>query len=201
MAMGGTFGFTGLVIVLFLENRNGTEILYLSLPLKRATIVGGRYVLAGLLTLAGGAAVFGLVIPLSAALHSRLADAGVRALLSIDGAAGYLLATVFLASLFLPFYHRSGFGRGMILFSMAGAAILAVGFGGWKLAGRAFDFAGRLNDSHIPQDAGAWILGRIGSIRISLGTPLFLLAGLAAAGFAVAISLWFSLRFYRRREF
>jgi hypothetical protein len=200
LTLGGLFGFFSLFIVFFLEDRNKTEVLYLSLPVKRSAIVGARYFLAGLLTLVGGGAVFGLIVPLSAVVHSRLPQSDLRPLLSIEGAAGFLVISVFLLALYLPFYHRFGFGRGTFLFSIVGGGILG-GLVGLIRFRQAFESAGPPADPTISKDPSAWILGIIESIRTSMGTPLFLLAVVGFVIGATTISLRLSLRFYDRREF
>jgi hypothetical protein len=202
MAVGGVFGFLCLFVIFFLEDRNKTEILYLSLPQKRSTIVGARYFLAGLLSLIGGAILFGFVVPLHGLIFSsRPLGSNLQSLLSVEGMAGYLVISAFISALYLPFHHRFGFGRGVILFQIVGVALLAGVAGGMKLVGRAFDFVDFWNDPKNIKDPGAGILDLIGAIRTSLGTTLFLITIVVFVIIATAISLWLSLRFYDRREF
>jgi len=142
MAIGGGFGFICLFVIFFLEDRNKTEILYLSLPQKRSTIVGARYLLSGLLSLIGGATLFGLVVPLNGLIFpSRPLGSNLQPLLSVEGVAGFLVISVFISSLYLPFHHRFDFGRGVILFMIVGVALLALVVGVLKPVGRVFDFA------------------------------------------------------------
>jgi len=99
---GGTFGFLCLFIVFFQEDRHKTEILYLSLPLKRETIVGARYLLAGLMSLAGGATMLGLSCSLDRLFPSSgLPGRNVRQLLSLEGTAFVLVVSVFFIALYL----------------------------------------------------------------------------------------------------
>jgi len=93
---GGTFGFLCLFIVFFQEDRHKTEILYLSLPLKRETIVGARYLLAG------GATMLGLSCSLDRLFPSSgLPGRNVRQLLSLEGTAFVLVVSVFFIALYL----------------------------------------------------------------------------------------------------
>lgn len=178
--MGGTYGFIALFIVFFLEDRNKTEILYLSLPVQRQTIVRARYLLGAFFILAGG-----VIVPLVSLIAAPLTEGGESPLiLSLEVAAAFLLILGFALSLYLGCYHRYGFGRGTFVFLIAGVVLGTLTLAAIKGGGRSLS---------IP--------GILAGFRSALGTPLFILAAAAAVAVPFLVSLRLSTRFYARREF
>lgn len=192
LAAGGALALAGQATVFFLEDRNKTEILYLSLPVSRASIVGARYLLGAVLLAAGGAMVFGIIGWAGALMHVPRPAGGFPGLLSIEAAALFFPLTAFFLSLYLPFYHRFSFGRGTLLFTAAGVLCAALGAAGLKAA---------LSDAFASGGGEAVIFGAVRVLRLSLGTPLFVLAAAAAVFIPFLVSLFLSTRFYARREF
>ena len=181
----------GCVFVAFaLDDRSGVESLYGSLPLKRATIVRARYVLAGLLGAAGAMIVFGTIPLLGVAAGSSHEEPAMAFLLSVEGVVGFLLAVAPAVLIFLPLCFRYGFGRGSLRF---GIVMGALGLMATAAAGPI-----------MSQDPGGSPLrsavGALTSIRASLGTPLFIAAAFLATAGLTWMSLALSLRAYERRE-
>ncbi|MCX6564902.1 MAG: ABC-2 transporter permease [Candidatus Aminicenantes bacterium] len=193
MAAGGVVVIAGLAIVFFLEDRDKTEILTLSLPVKRSAIVGARHLLGALFLAVCGGIVFGVIAPLGTVIRSRSDAAGLSRLLSIEAAVLFFVITLFFLALYLPLYHRFGFGRGTIVFLIAGIALVSLGAAGLFAILPAAPAPGR--------ELGTAVIGSVRAIRSSLGTPLFLLSAVAVVVVPFAISLRLSLRFYARREF
>jgi len=193
MAAGITLILSGLATVFFMEDRNKTEVLYLSLPIKRSAIVGARYLLGALFLAVCGGIVFGVIAPMGTLIHSRPDDIGLSRLLSIEAAVLFFVITVFFLALYLPLYHRFGFGRGTILFLIVGIALTSLGTAGL--------FSILPADPAVRRELGAAVIGSVRAIRMSLGTPLFLLAAAALVVIPFGISFRLSLRFYARREF
>jgi hypothetical protein len=177
--MGGIYGFIALFIIFFLEDRNKTEIQYLSMPIQRRTVVRARYLLGSLLVVAGG-----IIVPLVSLIVSPSTENGEpRLIFSLEIAAAFLLIYGFALSLYLCCYHRFGFGRGTTVFVIAGVVLMTLAVAGLKAGG----------SLSIP--------GILRAFRASLGTPLFLLAAAAAVIIPFIVSLRLSLRFYACREF
>ncbi|MBN1940342.1 MAG: ABC-2 transporter permease, partial [Candidatus Aminicenantes bacterium] len=178
--MGGLYGLIGLFVVFFFEDRNKTEIQYLSMPIPRRAVVRARYLLGAILIAAGGAVT--TAVSLLASLFSEGADLGE--ILTMEAAAVFVLIYALGLSFYVGFYHRFGLGRATILFVFVSAVLTIPVALGMKSAGTPLS-----------------ILGCIHDLRLSLGMPVFLIA---AAGFvvvAIALSLRLSQRFYARREF
>lgn len=189
LAGGAAVVLFGLGIVFFLEDRNRTEVLFLSFPIRRADVVGARYLFGALLVLVSGAALFGVVAPVAALVQSGVSGDDPLNLISIDAAAAFLCLSVFLVALYLPFYHRFGFGRGTIRFAAA-----ALGLAAAALAA----FLPALSAKNGGAEA---VFGAVRTIRLSLGPALFLAAVAAFIIVTGFISFRASLRFYDRREF
>jgi hypothetical protein len=71
---------------------NKTEALYASLPLTRATIVAGRYLLMAFLAAGGLLFALSSVLVLKSGFHLRPLDLDPRLWASLDGLIGYGLA-------------------------------------------------------------------------------------------------------------
>jgi hypothetical protein len=188
--LGAALVFGCLLVTFALDDRSGVEALYGSLPLKRATIVRGRYVLAGSLAAAGAAIVFGAIPLLGALAGARHEEPAMAYLLSIDGAVGFLLVVAPAVLIFLPLCFRYGFGRGSIRF-IAVMGILGI------LAAAA---AGSLMPHGFAGNPLREAIRVLGTVRASIGTPLFVAAAVLATAGLTWISLALSLEAYERRE-
>ena len=201
MLLGGVLVLGCLLITAAIEDKFKTETLVASLPLRRSTVVAGRYLLAGLLTLACGAVVFGALVPLSRLVRGEPRMLMNPALmLSVDAAAGYLLFVVLLVGVFLPFYFGLGLGKGSAFFSGALMALSAVFYGAERLwIARSGGGRGILN--LVPgQDIGGAFIRLIGSVRAGLGDVFFALAVLTVFAVAAGSSLALSIFLYEKRE-
>jgi hypothetical protein len=191
--------FSGLLafIPIPVEEVQGTEILWNSLPVTRGQIVGARYlsVLAGILAGLGTSWVVGQTV-------TRLVPSGASGTAPFVGLGAHALLFSFLAlasALFLPLYFGFGAGRGMIVFSavavgallflpvlgqvvlfMKGYSSPVLDPGTWKEVG-----------PEIREKIAAWLAPRIGRI-------LVLLAGFSAL--AMAFSALVSRRLYEARD-
>lgn len=193
MAAGGAVVLAGLAVVFFLEDKNKTEILILSLPVRRSAIVGARHLLGALFLAVSGGIVFGVIAPLGIVIPSRPADADLSRLFSIEAASLFFVITAFFLALYLPLVHRFGFGRGTIRFVFAGIVFASLGAAGL--------FSVLPADPAARRELAVAAIGLVGEIRSSLGTPLFLLAAVVLTGMFFWISFRLSLRFYEKREF
>jgi hypothetical protein len=181
-----------------LDDKNGAARLYASLPLTRRTIVRGRYLLAGGLALSVAACTFGMIglAPLLPPIGKP--DALWPRLLSLEGLAGFLVASIILFSLYLPVVFAFGPGKTVIVLPAVLAAAAAAAFGLERLAAAVFGFSpvffapGFWRD---PAGRAAEILAaaRSGGI-VALGTALVLTVA------ALAGSLALATRAFERRE-
>jgi hypothetical protein len=188
-------------ITLLLEDRYKTEVFYASLPLKRSTLAPARYVLVGFLALVCAAWTFGYGCFLNSVVKLRFIKIDLRLLFSVEGIAGYLFFTAFLAALFFPFYFRHGLGRGGFIFAVVCLALGSLFLGLERLAAKVLSLARPLLTSEFLKDPGLGILKTIGGVKASLGIPLFIGGLLVLIAGMMFISIHLSIRFYEKREF
>ena len=184
-----------------IDEKHKTAALYASLPLTRATIVRGRYLLAGILALAGAACAFGLIGLAGLVRGIGAPDAIWHRLLSIEGFAGLVLVSNILAALYLPFSFAFGPGKAAIVFPAVLAAGAAVLFGLERLVTKTLHLAPPLFTPGLWRDPGGRIAGLFDAAgRMSGGFGPLLFALAVSAGI-LACSAATSVRAYRRREF
>jgi ABC-2 type transport system permease protein len=188
-------------ITLFLEDRLKTEILYASLPLKRSTMVLARYVLTGFLTLGCGLFVFGYGYFLSSVVKLPFVRIDFQSFLTVEGVAGFIVFTAFIAALYYPFYFRSGLGRGSFIFA-AVLLVLTVIFAGLeRSAAYVFHLTRPLFTEEFLKDPGLGIVRALGSSKDWLGLPLFVGGVLILMAGMLLLSIRLSIRFYEQRDF
>jgi len=184
-----------------LDDKDKAAALYLSLPLTRSDIVRGRYLLAAGLTLAAAAAVFGVIGTARAFPGGRPGDAVWPWLFTAEGFAGFVLVTAVLLALYLPLTFRFGPYRAGVLYPAALAAAAGALFALERLATRVLPLFRPVFTSALARDPAAGIADLLARARGALGGPALVVAALAFAALAAAMSLACSLRFYDRREF
>jgi hypothetical protein len=198
--LGGVLAFGCVLITAAVEDRFKTETFVASLPVRRPAVVAGRYLTAGLLTLAAGAVVFGALAPQSRLPGFDRAQMDPRLMLSVDGAAGYLLFVILLVALFLPFYFGLGLGRGSAWFSGALMAVSAILYAVTRVLGFGAGGGQEIFNLSPGRDIGGAFIRMIGSIRAGLGDVVFILAALTVTAAAVGSSLALSVLLYEKRE-
>lgn len=194
-----TFLFTALFAFgsIALEEIQGMEPLWGSLPLRRGQIVGARYLTTVLGCVMGLAMSWAVGQAATRLVFRAAAEAspfvGVAAHLAL------LAQLLFAAAFFLPFCFRFGAGRGALLFSAwAMGALVALSVGGQALlylAGRAnplLDPAFWTDKGMLPEPGTLQWLDR--GWRWILGGWVLLAAG------AIAVSAKLSQRLYERRD-
>ena len=169
-----------------------------SLPMKRSTVVLGRYFSSFLVLFAGIAVCYLYALLLKMMIGS---DYDVAPVLILRGILPYGAVIVLFFSLFYPFYFRLGILKGFIVFSFSLLGVAAVG----AIIGRLMRIVGKperaLSESGIWKSPGMALLKGFDSLQTSLGTPLlygFVLVCLAGIAW---ISVTLSVRFYKRRDF
>jgi hypothetical protein len=201
MALGGMLLLANLKLPLFFEDKDKTEALYASLPLRRADIVRGRYLLAGLLLAGSGLVIFGPVAAVKTLVHSPAYQNSLSPLLSVEGIAGYLLGGGSLYAAFLPLYHKLGLGRSSLVFYPGLLILLGAAGGLERLGSGTLEIIPPVITAEFLKDPGQGVIAAIGSFRSALGTPIFGLVTIALFAAMAVISLRLSVRFYEGREF
>lgn len=200
LATGACLAFVAAATALGIDDRYQTEPLFAALPGTRRSLVAGRYLAWGAVTAAG----LGLFLAFTALVQHGLGlrTARLASFVSLKGAAAFLVGTVLAGFIYLPFYFRFGFWRGMWLFTAAGFVFSAAGL---SVVGRLVPAeAGVLTSaSLVPQPfvgiaRGLRALARL--IDGYLGRPTVVAA--FAAGLAVLVYLSFrlSVSFYEKRD-
>jgi ABC-2 family transporter protein len=201
MVLGAISVFGALSITLIWEDQNRTEALYAGLPLTRRRIVGGRYLLAGLLVLAGAVLIFCTAAPALTVLRAAAYQSALGPLISVDAAIGYFFSVGFLLAGFLPFYYRFGLAKGNLAF-LSGLAALGLGSAGIeRLASRTLELIPPLLTQEFLKDPGRGVLGWIRSVRESFGLAILIALVLIMLGALVLISFRLSARTYEKRDF
>jgi hypothetical protein len=190
-----------LVISDVIDDKHKTAALYASLPLTRAVIVRGRYLLAGILALAGAAFVFGLIGLARLVQGIGAPDAIWPRLLSFEGLAGFVLVSSILAALYLPVSFTFGPGKAAIVFPAVLAAAAAAFFGLERLITKALQLAPPLFTPDLWRDPGGRIAGLFDAMGRMSGGFMPLVCALAISAAVLAVSTAVSVRAYRRREF
>lgn len=200
LATGVALAFVAAVTVLGIDDRYMSEPLIAALPGTRRSLVGGRYLGWGVFT----AAALALFLAFTAGMQAGLGEraTGLASLLTIQGAAAFLVATSLAGLLFFPFYFRLGFWRGMWSFLAVGLALwIAVLYAAPRLvpAGacpllQARPAAGAFGSTVRGLRALAWLIDN------SLGRPVVLAASAVVLAALVFASHHLSVRFYRDRD-
>lgn len=190
-----------LILTLVQDYVSKTEALYGSLPLTRATIVGGRYLLMAFLSAGGYLVALACAFFLKSMLPLQPMTLDPRPWVSVDGLTGYVLAMAAFAALYLPLYYRFGLGKSTVAFTLVILAMVVSVLTFKPLAAlksvlsRGFEPPGRAGD------AASRIVGAIAGIRQALGTPAFLAAAIILVVLILTISIRLSVRVYEKSEF
>jgi len=184
--------------VTFIDWRYDTDSFIGSLPLRRSTIVGGRYLTALVALAIGFPICFGYAALLDALMAPERATAS--ALLSFEGGVAFVVLIAILVSVFFPLYFRLGMGRGWMAFGVVAAAGGAWLAGGSGLARPAASTAGGSAPRELLMPLERGLIDALAALRGQLGTALFVLVGLGAIGLLGLVSIRLSARFYARRD-
>jgi hypothetical protein len=200
LATGAALAFVAAVTVLGIDDSYLSEPLNAALPGTRRSLVGGRYLGWAVST----AAALALFLAFTALMRAGFGDraAGLASLLTVQGAAAFLVGTSFAGLLFFPFYFRLGFWRGLWTFLAAGlvlwiavlyAAPRLVPAGACPLLG-ARPAGGAFGSTVRGFRALAWLIDNALSRSIVLAASAVVLAALIFASYRL------SVRIYRDRD-
>jgi len=187
--------------ILFIDDLARTDPLFAGLPLRRRDIVTGRYLTGALVTVVSLGLILAVTAGLRALAGARAAHLG--ALFSLRGVLAFVLPSLLLFALALPFYFRKGLGRAfqavaailmgltIILQSLVRSGPAEKAGGGTARPG----FMAGIFERSI--SAGRAV---IGWGEATLGGALFAAALTAVVAAALYFSWRLSVRFYSRRD-
>jgi hypothetical protein len=168
-----------IVVVPVVEWDLDGDCLISSLPVRRSTIVGARYVaaaLAGMVALVAWVGVGYLLTPL---LDATRTTEPMWA--TFDGVVTFVAVVGGLTALFLPLHFRFGLGRGAVVFGVV-CLVLLIGAGALMTA------------------PAQLLRGAISGLGSTVGTGRTLALVLAGVGAAFAGSAWVARRGLERRD-
>jgi hypothetical protein len=200
LATGVALAFVAALTVLAIDDRYQSEPLNAALPGTRRSLVGGRYLGWGVVTAAALALFLAFAALIGAGFGAR--GAGLASLLTAQGAAAFLGGTTLAGTVFLPFYFRLGFWRGLwsslaaglvLVIAVLAAAPRLLPAGACPLL-QARPAAGAFGSTVRGSRALAWLIENALGRSIVLATSAVVLAGLIFASYRL------SVRFYRDRD-
>lgn len=166
------------------DDKNKSEIMLNSLPLKRKTIVAAKYLTVFLY------AALGLVSYLIAHMLVKTTGIPVHVFpLSLGGTVGVVIAAILMSSLYYPVYFKFGYLKSNIYGTV-------VFFAFFFSRGLILDAIKRLANSPLPQSVELVVQWLSRQSEYSLAF-IMLIIGLAFMG----MSYLLSVRFYSGREF
>ncbi len=189
-----------LAITFYQDQLSKTEILYGSLPVTRATLVRGRYLLAGLLSLGAVAVSFVYGTFLMAVFGLSDLQVSLKALGSVEGLSGYAVILAFLTSLYFPLRYRFGAGKAVFAFFLCLLVLAVVVPGLGEIGLIPASLARRVTAPDFLKDIGLGIVGLLGQLRRALGTAPFLAASAGLASIMIAVSIRLSIRSYQKAD-
>ena len=183
------------------EEKNRTDVLYCSLPVKKSTIVYSRY-LAALFTFVGVVAVCFLVF----SIIENLGLPGRTVIFPPISAQQFFTVTIFIAlfvSGFFPFYFKYGYMKGQLLgataITLVCAAFMGVLYIVVSISGKTAIFDAVMSTTALP-----WIfrflIGVFAQAAILMGKlNLQVLIGIMTA-VLLFVSLRVSVKFYKNKD-
>jgi ABC-2 family transporter protein len=200
LATGAALACIAAVTVLGIDDRYQSEPLSAALPGTRRSLVGGRYLGWGVVT----AAALVLFLAFTALIRAGFSDRtpGLASLLSVQGTAAFIVGASLAGAVFLPFYFRYGFWRGLWSSLAAGLVLLiAVLYAAPRLvpAGacpllQAAPTPGPFASTVRGFRALAWF------VDVSMGRPVVLAAAAVTLTALIFVSYRISVRSYRNRD-
>jgi len=200
LAAGSCLAFVAAATALGIDNYYQSAPMFAALPGTRNSLVGGRYLSWGVVT----TACLGLFLACTALLHAGFGERAPRlaSLVSIKGAAVFLIGTVLAGLIYLPFHFRFGFWRGLWLFIVAGLGLSVIALQATRLLVPA-DVSGAGPDAALPGPFAslarglrslAWLIDRY------MDKPMVIAAAAAFLALSIYLSYRLSVGFYRKRD-
>jgi hypothetical protein len=200
LATGACLTFVAAATALGIDDRYQTEPLFAALPGTRRCLVEGRYLAWGAVTATGLALFLTYTALLRAGFGGRAPRLGF--LLSVRGAAAFLVGTVLTGLVFLPFHFRFGLWRGMGLFTTAGFVLSVVVLNvvvrfvppAAYDAGSAASLPAAVGSTGRGLRAFAWLIEKF------MGRPAVIAVSAIVLTLLVYFSYRISVNFYRNRN-
>jgi len=197
------FGLLITMIPLGNDMRDGRDILYASLPIKRNRIVMARYLSSFFLA----AAAFMWIILLGLVIERYLPGLGGELLdrLSIESMAVLALITTLIISIYLPLVYRFGFSAVIT----GGIAVITLVMGGfWLVSSYLISSNSGLLDIQMPAGSNIFktlidnsLFYNLDKIMDYYGRGISLTLIFLVIAAAITLSMVVSIRLFSRREF
>lgn len=198
--------FTNIIYTFFLamgitiiDYKYNTDQLFLSLPLKRATIVIAKYTTSyiGILLGTTFCFIYGylldfIIIP---------GEVNFDSYLILQGILPYLFILLFFISLFYPYYFRFGIGKGLIAFIISilcFTSVIILLLWGVSSITNSMGFVVELKELRNP---GLLVLNAFIVVHNYIGSFLFISFMILAMAGISFLSIHLSIKFYKQREF
>ena len=194
----GVFVFGLVVGLVLLDARHRADLLLLSLPVTRRTVVIGRYLAAAVLLASGAllcfayAQLLGHLLPLERAAPTLCE--------TLQGIGPYAGAALLFLSVFFPLYYRLGPGKALYALAALLLGIILAGVGVHALAWRVGHGTLAGFSPGLTLSLFASVVADARPCRGTLGTPARVLLWTVGLAAALALSAVLSVRAYRRRE-
>jgi ABC-2 type transport system permease protein len=124
LTVGIILTFVMVISIPLIEDKYRTEQIISSLPVSKRSIVLSRYVSSFLITGFGMILYFVSSLLYSSIFKDNTAD--LKSMVSLQGGAVFLLFSLLLVALFLPFYFKLGIGKALLIFPAVVAVFSAV---------------------------------------------------------------------------
>lgn len=200
LATGTCLAFVAAATAPGIDDRYQAGPLFAALPGTRRSQVAGRYLAWGVVT----AACLGLFLAFTALIQAGFGGRALRlaTLVSVKGAAAFLVGTVLTGLVFLPFHFRFGFWRGMWTFTVAGLGLSIFALHAAPLlvpadagtAGPASALPGPFASLARGLRSLAWLIDR------HMDDPVVIAAAAVVLALSVHLSYRLSVGFYRKRD-
>jgi len=123
-AAGILLTFIMVISIPLIEDKYRTEQIMLSLPVTRQSIVLSRYVSSFFITGIGMILYFVSALLYSSIFKDKMVN--LKSVISLEGGAVFLFASLLLTALFLPFHFKMGISKALLVFPAFMAVFSAV---------------------------------------------------------------------------
>ena len=183
--------FLMIIAVPLIEEKYRTELTFLSLPVKKQTIVIARYISSFFIAVIGLGLSF-----VSSYLYSFIFTeytAAIRSLISLRGGILFIFVTLILAAVFFPFYYRFSIEKALLFFPAVVTGFFAVIWLGYNLVSLFLNRSGPLFKAQS-------VLLFWGDIQKSLTLPVCHLLMILLLAALVSVSAFISIKAYQHKD-
>ncbi len=183
--------FLMIIAVPMIEEKYKTELTFLSLPIKKQTIVTSRYISSFFI------AVIGLGLSLVSSYFYSFVfteyTAAIRSVISLQGSILLIFFTLILAAVFFPFYYRFSIGKALLVFPAVFFGFFAVLWLGYNLVSLFLNRPGPLFTAQS-------VILFWKDIQNSLTLPVSHLLMILLLAALVSVSAFISIKAYQHKD-